>query len=456
MHHILPRSVQGASRAAANRRSGVGRQPRSLQFVRQIPMSTLTSPDTGARNLRRLFILRWIALAATAGVVALAQRVAGVDLPVLSLGIVIGCGAALNAWTGWRLRSPRPVGDPELFLQLLADVGVLTGVLYFSGGWSNSFVTLFLLPLMIAATLLPARYAWSMAAVTFGCYTLLGFFFVPLPHVHHGDSEFGLHVIGMWVSFALSAGVIAYFVVRMAESLRTRDRELATARENALRDSQVLAMGTLAAGAAHQLGTPLATMAVVVRELQRSHGADSALSEDLHQLRLQVDHCKRIISDIAASAGEQRAEGGTSQPLDEYLARAIESWQALRPGVTVRCAWNGPQPAPRIVNELTLGQSLVSLLDNAADASPEGIEMVGSWTPRSLSLEIRDRGIGVSPEVARNAGRTAISTKPDGHGVGLLIATAAIERFGGTVTLANRAGGGACTRLELPLERIAA
>lgn len=419
-------------------------------------MSTLPSSDTGARNLRRLFILRWIALAATAGMVTLAQRVAEIDLPVLSLGIVIGCGAVLNAWTGWRLRSKRPVGDPELFLQLLADVAVLTGVLYFSGGWSNSFVTLFLLPLMIAATLLPARYAWSMAALTFGCYTLLGFFFVPLPHIHHGESEFGLHVIGMWMSFALSAGVIAYFVVRMAESLRTRDRELAAARENALRDSQVLAMGTLAAGAAHQLGTPLATMAVVVRELQRSHGADPALSEDLHQLRLQVDHCKRIISDIAASAGEQRAEGGTSQPLDEYLARAIESWQALRPGVTVRCAWNGPRPAPRIVNELTLGQSLISLLDNAADASPEGIEMVGSWTPRSLSLEIRDRGTGVSPEVARNAGRTAISTKPDGHGVGLLIATAAIERFGGTVTLANRAGGGACTRLELPLERIAA
>jgi two-component system sensor histidine kinase RegB len=419
-------------------------------------MSPYLSLDAGTRNLRRLFILRWIVLAATAGVIALAQRVAEIELPVFALGVVLGCSAVLNAWTGWRLRSPPPVGDPELFLQLLGDVGVLTGVLYFSGGWSNSFVTLFLLPLVIAATLLPARYAWAMAAVTFGCYTLLGFFFVPLPHIHHGDSEFGLHVIGMWASFALSAGVIAYFVVRMAESLRTRDRELAAARESALRDSQVLAMGTLAAGAAHQLGTPLATMAIVVRELQRSHGADAALGEELHQLRLQIDHCKRIISDMAASVGEQRAEGGTSQPLDEYLAHAIESWQALRPGVTVHCAWQGPQPAPRIFNELTLGQSLVSLLDNAADASPEGIEMVGSWTPQSLSLEIRDRGAGVSPEIARTAGRSAISTKPDGHGVGLLIATAAIERFGGTVSLTNRAGGGACTRLELPLERIAA
>ncbi len=412
--------------------------------------------DAGARNLKRLFALRWIALAATAAVIALAKNLAAIDLPLASLGLVIGAAVALNAWTGLRLRSPRPVHDPELFLQLLADVAVLTGLLYFTGGWANSFVTLFLLPLMIAATLLPARYAWGMAAATFGCYTLLGFLYVPLPHIHHGDSEFGLHVIGMWMSFALSAGVIAYFVVRMAESLRHRDRELATARESALRDSQVLAMGTLAAGAAHQLGTPLATMTVVVRELERSHGADPALNEELRLLRAQLDHCKQIISDIAASAGAQRAEGGTSQPLDEYLARTIESWQALRPGVNVRCEWNGPRPAPRIVNELTLGHSLVSLLDNAADASPEGIEMLGSWTSRSLSLEIRDRGEGVAPEIARTAGRTAISTKPDGHGIGLMIATAAIERFGGRVTLANRDGGGACTRLELPLEAIAA
>jgi two-component system sensor histidine kinase RegB len=401
-------------------------------------------------------VLRWIGLAATVGVIGLANRIAGVELPLASLGLVIAAATALNAWTGARLRSRRPVRDRELFLQLLGDVAALTGVLYFSGGWANSFVTLFLLPLMIAATLLPARHAWAMAAATFGCYTLLGFYYVPLPHIHHGDSEFGLHVIGMWVSFALSAGVIAYFVVRMAESLRSRDRELATARESALRDSQVLAMGTLAAGAAHQLGTPLATMAVVVHELERSHGADPALGEDLRLLRAQLDHCKRIISDIAASAGAQRAEGGTREPLDQYLARAIEGWRALRPGVDVRCEWNGTQPAPRIVNERTLGHTLVCLLDNAADASPEGIEMVGSWTPDSLSLEIRDRGKGVAPAVASTAGRSAISTKPDGHGVGLLIATAAIERCGGRVTLANRAGGGACTRLELPLGAIAA
>lgn len=421
-----------------------------------MPQSFMPSTDAGARNLKRLFVLRWIALAATVGVIGMAKVMAGIELPVLPLTLVIGAGVVVNAWTGLRLRSARPVMDPELFLQLLADVAVLTGVMYFTGGWANSFVTLFLLPLMIAATLLPARYAWAMAAITFGCYTLLGFFFVPLPHVHHGDSEFGLHVIGMWVSFALSAGVIAYFVVRMAQSLRSRDQELAIARESALRDSQVLAMGTLAAGAAHQLGTPLATMAVVIRDLERSHGAEPMLTEDLRLLRTQIDHCKRIISDIAASAGAQRAEGGTDQPLDEYLTRAIEGWRALRPGVDVRCEWDGPRPAPRIVNELTLGHTLVSLLDNAADESPEGIEMVGSWTARSLSLEIRDRGKGVPPEIARAAGRAAMSTKADGHGVGLMIATAAIERFGGRVTLMNRPGGGACTRLELPLDAIAA
>lgn len=138
--------------------------------------------DHGVRNLKRLFVLRWIALAATVSVIAMAKVMAGIELPLMALGLVIGTAVVLNAWTGVRLHSTRTVGDRQLFLQLLADVAVLAGVLYFTGGWANPFVTLFVLPLMIAATLLPAGHAWAMAAITFGCYTLLGFFYVPLPH----------------------------------------------------------------------------------------------------------------------------------------------------------------------------------------------------------------------------------------------------------------------------------
>jgi two-component system sensor histidine kinase RegB len=275
--------------------------------------------------------------------------------------------------------------------------------------------------------------------------------------MHHGPAgDFDLHVLGMWVSFVLAAGAIAYFVVRMAASLRERDRQLAEAREKALRDQHVLTLGTMAAGAAHQLGTPLSTMAVMLQELGRDHATDADLTADLSLLRRQVDACKTIISDLVASAGQSRAEGGHVQPLDAMLQGAADSWRVLRPGVDVEIRLDGLRPAPRILADRSVSQTLTTLLDNAADASPEGIVLQARWTAADLRVEITDRGAGVRPEVLHVAGRAPHSTKGEGRGVGLLIANAALERLGGRVTLSNRAGGGACTTLELPLAALAA
>jgi two-component system sensor histidine kinase RegB len=204
------------------------------------------------------------------------------------------------------------------------------------------------------------------------------------------------------------------------------------------------------------LGTPLATVAIVVRELERAHAGEPDLLADLRTVREQIERCKALISDMAQAAGSRRAEGGPGLPVDEYLTRALESWRALRPGVDVQCRFTGPLPAPRIVSEATLGQTLVSLLDNAADASRDCIELEGCWTPDLLTVEIRDRGPGVAPGVAAHAGRRPVTTKAQGHGIGLMIAAAAIERFGGQVRLQDREGGGACTRVEVPLAALAA
>jgi len=145
-----------------------------------------------------------------AGAIATVQFALEIDLPIAPLSAVVLAAVALNGFTRWRISRPWRVRPREVLAQLLADTGFLAAVLYFTGGWSNPFVSLFLLPLVIAATVMPARHAWMMAAVTFVCYTPLGFFHIPLPHMHHGaDNGFGLHVLGMWVSFVLSAGVIA-------------------------------------------------------------------------------------------------------------------------------------------------------------------------------------------------------------------------------------------------------
>lgn len=418
-----------------------------------------TSSPTGAshRNLNRLSWLRWVVLGAMAATIALVRLVLDRELPVVQLAACLAAGAALNLWTTWRLRRPDPVTEREMFVQLLGDTAILTGVLYFSGGWSNPFVSLYLLPIVIAATLLSSRAAWGMAAITFLCYTTLGFYSTQPSHMHHAPaSDFDLHVVGMWASFTLSAAAIAYFVVRMSASLRDRDRRLASERERALRDQHVLALGTLAAGAAHQLGTPLATMAVLLREMQIDRPDDAELGSDLQRLRRQVDECKSIISDLAAAAGQSRGEGGRVQRLDEFLAATVASWRTLRPGIGIATHFEGPRPAPSILADQTLGHTLVTLLNNAADASRDGIEMSGVWTPERLTVEIRDQGAGIPEPVLSQAGKRPVTTKTDGHGVGLLIANAALERFGGSVTLANRREGGACTRVELPLGALGA
>ena len=223
-----------------------------------------------SKNLRRLILLRGIAIAGQIAAVAAAHYWLEMELPFAPMAAAIAFLCVLNLATWLRLRRPWPVTDAEFFVQLLADVAALTVLLYYGGGSTNPFVSLYLLPLTIAAITLPWGYAWAMAAATVACYSALMFYNVPLPHNHgeHG-AEFNLHVMGMWLTFTLSALLIAWFVVRMNASIRERDQLLERSRIESLRNEQIIALGTLAAGAAHELGTPLSTMAVVGNELQR-------------------------------------------------------------------------------------------------------------------------------------------------------------------------------------------
>ena len=414
-----------------------------------LPMKPLPPPSTSAINLRRLLALRYIALACQ----ALALWVAVVNLHMLlpqrPLVWTIAGMAALNFLTGLRLRRPWPVRDAELFGQLLLDVAALTVLLYFSGGSTNPFVMLYLLPLALTAAALPGVYTWVVAAATVACYSALMFWYVPLPQGHgaHGD-EFALHVLGMWIGFVLSAGLIAWFAVKMAATVRSRDQLLAAMREQELKHERILALGTLATGAAHELGTPLATMAVLVKDIAPGEGVSA---DRLGILRTQIARCKEILASLSASAGQVRAESGQSLALDAWLRELMEKWQTLRPGVNARQHFAGTQPAPRVVAELTLAQAITNILNNAADASPDSVEIDARWNADELVLEIADRGAGLAPEVQASAGAPFLTTKSDGLGLGLFLAYTTLNRFGGAVRLMPRDGGGVLCRLRLPL-----
>ncbi len=415
-----------------------------------------TSHDpTAALNLRRIFILRSIAIICALAAITIASQVLEMTLPLLPLLVIVAIHGVINIMTLLRMRQPRPVSSWEFFVQLVLDTLILCALLYFSGGSTNPFVSLFLLPLVIVASILPQRFTWAMAVLTVGCYSLLIYFYQPLPHAHikHGV-DFDLHVTGMWFGFLLSTGLIVFFVVRMANSLRERDEILTEAREQTLRDQHLVALGTLATGAAHELGTPLATMAVLASELKREHADDADVIEKAQMLRSQLDRCKNILSDITASAGQARPEGGKQLAIDDYLSHVVELMRTSRPDAKIACHLNGAKPPPQILADKTLSQALLNILNNAADASIDNIEIEGRWNSEQLTVTIRDKGEGLSPAVQAAAGTPFFTTKPNGQGLGLYLTRAVIDRFGGKVELLNHENGGAQTIIKLPLENI--
>ncbi len=414
--------------------------------------------QTGHSHLKRLVMLRAIAVAAQCATLALVYRFLAMNLEWLPMIAAIAALAGLNLFTWWRLRTDYPVSNFELFLQLCADVLALSVLLYYGGGSTNPFISLFLLPLVIAAAALPRSYTWAMAGITTGCYTLLMKFYVPLPTgdehggMHHtapqGDA-FNMHVIGMWMGFVISAVVVAYFVVKMAHAVRSRDETLAKIREETLRNERIVALGTQAAGAAHELGTPLSTLSVIIGELKRDQAVLPEWRDSLTILDDQVRACKRILGKLLANA--QDADTQASQPLDQFLAATLDEWQLLRPAVHCHYRSSGAQPAPQLRTDPALRAALLNLLNNAADASPEEINIQSHWENNLFTLEIHDHGQGLTPEAAARAGSAFFTTKKEGKGLGLFLANATVERMGGKVRLFNREGGGATTEVILPL-----
>lgn len=342
------------------------------------------------------------------------------------------------------------VGTTELFGQLCVDLVALAILLYLSGGAANPVISFLLVPVAVAALSLPGTWAAAIALLAVLLYSLLMWQFLPLSV---GDAERAarLHLAGMWLTFVVSATMIAWFVARMTASIRERDSRLAAAREQALRDERVVALGALAAGAAHELGTPLATIAVLVGELERDAGLDAAAREDLAVMREQVALCKNIISGMAARSGTFRPEQLQVQDAAVWLQGVRDRWHAMRPRAISRLTVAPGPGAALIAIEPTLEQALANLLNNAADAAASEIGIGLTWDARKLMITIRDCGAGFPADVLHRAGRMSLPARSGGAGIGLLLAFSAIERSGGRIVLDNLPTGGGRVSIELPL-----
>lgn len=412
-------------------------------------------PVAGQDDLRRLQWLRDFAIAGVALLVLLARPLFYTLVPLLPAFGLIAFWVIISIVTWVRLRRAAPAGPRELLLHISIDLFVLTALLVISGGPANPLTALFLPYVAMSAAVLPASLAGFVAILSIAAYSSLWFFSLPLT-VEDADRAMQMHLVGMWLTFAVSALLIVAFIAHITAALRRREQQLAAAREQALRDERVVALGNLAAGAAHELGTPLATMAVIAGELVRDPALPDELREEVRLLSSQVVICKGLISRLTERAGIQRAEGGKGIAVDQWLRQLVERWQAQRPSVSPRLCIESTEAAPRIFVDTTLEQALLNLFNNAADVSPQDVDIRVAWcvgAAPSLQVDILDRGPGVDDDLLAQAGREFFTRRPDGTGIGLFLAHAAINRQGGDIVMTSRddAVGGTRTRVGLPL-----
>ena len=406
------------------------------------------------QNLWRLTLIRLLVLAAQAGSVGIAYLSDLLPLPWLSLSIVLGISACLCLLTLLRLRGPWPVTELEYAVQLACDLIIHSVLLYFSGGSTNPFVSYYLVPLTIAAATLPWLYSMVLSGLALTGYTALLIWYHPL-HLHNVQHEamlISLHLFGMWMNFALSAAFITFFVVKMAGALRSQDELQALRREEAMRDQQLLAVATQAAGAAHELGTPLATISVLLTELRQEYRDKPALQDDLALLQEQVKLCKDTLQQLVRAAEADRRQAVMEQSAVQWLESTLNRWHLMRPEATYRYQRLGHGAAPLILPPADLTQALLNLLNNAADACPDKLDIRIDWDPQWIVLSILDRGAGVPLAIAEQLGKPFFTTKSKGKGfgLGLFLSQASVTRAGGSVKLYNHEDGGTLTELRLP------
>ena len=358
---------------------------------------------------------------------------------------------SLGHWHRRREAAPR-----ALLIALLVDVGTLTLQLYWSGGASNPFVFLYLLQVILGAVLLSARPAWIMVAVTAGCFVGLVFLHHPLPMSAGGSGIGDPYIQGLLICFVLNAALLVLFITRISRNLRARDAYLADLRQRAAEEEHIVRMGLLASGAAHELGTPLATLAVIVGDWRRlpHFSSDAELLDELDEMQTQLQRCKAIVSGILLSAGEARGESSSETTMRAFLDDVVTDWRNSRPVATVDYD-NAFHDDIAIVSDSALRQMICNVLDNALEASPGWVGVCAARDGDRMQLTISDAGPGFTPEMLANLGKPYRSTKGrPGSGLGLFLSVNVARTLGGSLVARNRAEGGGVVTLRLPLQSI--
>ena len=425
----------------------------SMQGFRQLMQGNLGSA-AGHKNMRHLIQLRWIAVVGQVTTIATVSWGFGVKLPVVYMLEVLACLIAFNLASHLRWHERRKVSNNQLFLALLVDVISLTAQLHLSGGITNPFVFLYLLQVILSAVLLEVWSTWSIVAITSICLAGLALFSPPLPlPLDYRNGIFSLYVQGMLICFLLNAALLVSFITRISENLRAGDAEVANLRQVAAEKEHIVRMGLLASGAAHELGTPLATLSVILGDWKhmRAVAGNPAMLEDVEEMEIQLKRCKSIVSGILLSAGEVRGESSSRTTIGTFLDELVAEWRATRPGAALAYANRIAADVP-VVFDAALKQMIGNILDNASEASPEWLSLEADLAGDMLTLTVTDAGPGFDAATLAEFGKPYNSSKGrPGGGLGLFLSVNVARTLGGTVSARNRGEGGAVVKISFPL-----
>lgn len=424
-------------------------------------------PEAPAYMYRHHLVMRTMAILGQSLAVLVADSGLNLILPRIPLVVTLASMSALTLATALRLRMNWRVTEGELFAQLLLDVAALTVLLYYTGGWTNPFIALYLLPLTICAASLPCRFTVAIGTVSVAGFGFLVFHYRRLPSLFEmrqvflpqWDGNAGLHVnlhtIGMFISFVLLAVLVPYYIVRLANALRRYHRIVTEARDKQFTHEHRLALGAMAASTSHELGTPLSTMAVLIQERQRD--AESAeVRQDFDLLASQIEACRQALSQTLAVARRALGEDEARLPADQFVARILEQYSLLQPGVPLICQWDATGPAPEIHAEELVAAAILGFLRQAAQHSSGRVRVQAGWSGEALHLRICHRGPQPFPEATVRRGRPLFRQRKGAANDEFIVPTTSITRFGGSVTLVDRPGGEICTEIALRLAHRAA
>ena len=450
-------------------RSPFGRQGAYIGHMTDL--DTLSTPDglriapgLGRVRLRTLVLLRWLAIGGQTAAVLGVEFLAGFALPLVACLIVIGASAAMNLVVSVRFPFAKRLSNREAALYLGFDLVQLFALLLLTGGLENPFSILFLAPVAISAASLDLKATIGLGVLALICVSVLAFYHLPLPWAQTAPLDLpSLYVAGLWAALVLGLGFTAVYAWRISSEAERMSTALEATRAALAREHHLASLGGLAAAAAHELGTPLATIALVAKELEREAASNTALAEDVALLNSQAARCRDILARLShqpGSGGEHMTTAPLGALLDEVAAPNLGFGVEIKVEVAADAS---EEPVVRRLPEIIHG--LHNLVENAVDFAASRVIIAASWSEDAMEVAIRDDGPGILPEVLTQLGEPYVSTRrredlgadPEeaiGMGLGFFIAKTLLERSGAKVVPGNNSHGGAEIKVIWPRGRV--